>query len=193
MGQADCVFLAHVVLIGVLALLALIYIVIAIETKRNAKYEREWNQYYQQRLEDAEDFALETHGYSDAWYEAAARARCKEVLKQSAATRRYEAQRRIRTKDFEAEYMRTAAYGASRYGLDEKVVVEKLRKYDERQFKLLDLAIKYNQEAGKNGKSEPDADLDRSEEQGAGISAQTHRDNRRRKPPTWGGHREDRW
>jgi hypothetical protein len=148
---------------------------------------------WETRLLDAQDAFIETGGHSEAWYENAARAKGREILEQAAVTRRKEAQRSIRTKDIEAEYERTAAYGASRYGLDAKEVVVKLRKFDEREFKLLDLAIRQNQEVGTNGKPKLEADLDRSEEQGPGISDQARKDSGSRKLPTWGGHNEERW
>jgi hypothetical protein len=99
-------------------------------------------------LKRAETTALETNNFSEAWYRAAARAKCEEILASASDVRQRAADRRVRVKDKAAEYEEIAAYAVWRHQLDRVAVIDLLRKGDEHEFQLLQFAIKTREEEG---------------------------------------------
>jgi hypothetical protein len=100
---------------------------------------------WEARLLDAQDSVIETNEHSAAWYTAAAKARRTEILAQAAETRRQKAKRRLDAHAVDEERQRIAAYARHRYRLDEAAVAEMLHQHDEREFRLLQEAIRIQQ------------------------------------------------
>jgi hypothetical protein len=110
---------------------------------RNQPERAEWDA----RLLDAQETSVETCDHSAAWYRAAASARRGEILSKAAETRRREAQRRLNARAIDEERQQIAAYGFSRYKVEASALVEMLRQHDEKEFRLLQEAIRAEEES----------------------------------------------
>ena len=94
---------------------------------------------------------IETENHSPEWYQIAAELTCDEILSRDAEVRRKEARRRVRRNEIEAEYQAMASYAESYHQLNKEEVIEKLRTADERDFRLLELAMKVKEEKERAG------------------------------------------
>ncbi len=135
--------LQTIVMVLVVTVLVLIFAICShIKEKRR---DQEWRVYrlhqsWDKKLKQAQITALETEHFSPAWYKAAAKMRCDDLLAKAKKIRAKEAQRRIREKQVERKYEEIATYAAQTHELNESEVVEMLRNADKHQFRLLSAA-----------------------------------------------------